>query len=201
MAKRVVKGNTKTVRLPVNMSGIKQAYLKNVDDKDRFPLEGYAALIAIYTTLYFSFYALARRKGSIPERIPLGDLALLGIATHKFSRHITKDLVTSVLRSPFTEFAESTGASELYEKSRGKGFSYAFADLITCQWCLGGWTAMFAGFGLALAPKFTRMAAGIFTIEAAADFLHLSYDIMKNLKTRTALNKPAGKNKQKTHGQ
>lgn len=163
---------------------IKDAYLKKVgpEDRGRFPLEGYAALLSIYTVLYLALYKAAEKKGGIPERIDFRDLALLGLATHKLSRHVTKDLVTSAIRSPFTEFAESTGESELYERSRGKGFTYAFADLITCPWCLGGWIAMLGGFGLALNPKFTRMAAGIFSIEAIADFLHVGYDILKKIK-------------------
>ncbi len=55
------------------------------------------------------------------RRIQLGDLALLSVATHKISRLLAKDPVTSPLRAPFTRFEGTSGPAELKEDVRGVG--------------------------------------------------------------------------------
>jgi hypothetical protein len=96
-------------------------------------LKSYAGLIAAFNTLFAGFLWLIRRRNQrLPERIVTRDLVLLGVATHKVSRLITKDKVTSAVRAPFTEFEGQTGiASEVAEKPRGRGFRYAMGELIT----------------------------------------------------------------------
>jgi hypothetical protein len=97
------------------------------------PLTSYAGLIAAFNGLFAGFlWLLRRRHERLPDRIETRDLVLLGVATHKVSRLITKDKVTSAVRAPFTEFEGQTGiASELSEKPRGQGFRYAMGELVT----------------------------------------------------------------------
>ena len=47
------------------------------------------------------------------------DVVLLRIATHKLSRVVAKDLVTSPFRAPFVRFETSAGAGEVEEEARG----------------------------------------------------------------------------------
>jgi hypothetical protein len=63
------------------------------------PLGGYAALIGAFATLAAGFGAWLRASGrDLPERMPPGDLALITVATHKASRLVAKDRVTSSVR-------------------------------------------------------------------------------------------------------
>jgi hypothetical protein len=63
----------------------------------------------------------AHRSGrELPERLGARDLLLAGIATHKLSRLITKDKITSAVRAPFTRFQEKAGHGELDEAARGR---------------------------------------------------------------------------------
>ena len=69
------------------------------------PLGGYAALMAAYATATAGFGTWFRASGrKLPERVDPGDLALVAVATHKLSRIVTKDRVTSTVRAPFTRF-------------------------------------------------------------------------------------------------
>ncbi len=141
------------------------------------PVGAYALLLALYPAVFGVMLAAARRRSaSAPERASLQDIALLGIATHKLARLITKDWVTSPIRAPFTRYKGSIGAGEVKESSRGTGLQRALGDLFTCPWCMGGWVAGLLGLGYFLQPRLVRMVATVFTIEAIADFLHLGYD-------------------------
>ena len=64
-----------------------------------------------------------RRAGRpLPERVPVGDLALLAVGTYKLSRLIAKDRITSFFRAPFTRYKGSSDRpSEVSEEPRGEG--------------------------------------------------------------------------------
>src|SRR5919198_4954718 len=121
-------------------------------NKDLMPLGGYAALMGGYNLALAGFliWAGGRRRRLIPERFRAGDLLLLGVATHKLTRLIGKDFVTSPLRAPFVEFKGSSIAGEVTEKSRGRGLRRAIGDLLTCEFCLAPWVAgaLFGGYAL-----------------------------------------------------
>ncbi len=86
--------------------------------------------------------ALAERSGRrIPERVGVGDLVLMGVATHKLSRLITKDRVTSFARAPFTRYEEPAGHGEIEEHARGTGMRRAVGQLLTCPYCISQWVA------------------------------------------------------------
>lgn len=92
------------------------------------PLASYAVLTALFNAIFASFLLSVKRTGrTLPERVALSDLLLLGVATHKLSRLITKDFVTSWLRAPFTRFSGSAGDGELEEEVRGKGMRHAIS--------------------------------------------------------------------------
>jgi Protein of unknown function (DUF1360) len=98
------------------------------------PLGGYATLMALFGVLVGGFSAWIKGSGrALPERVSLGDLALVTVATHKASRLITKDRVTSTVRAPFTCYEEDGGPSE---RARGRGVRRAVGELIVCPYCL-----------------------------------------------------------------
>jgi len=150
------------------------------NDEER-PLAGYAGLVGLFNAIGLaSIVALRRDSGTLPERIPLGDLALLSTATFKLSRLLGKDKVTSFLRAPFTEFQEGAGHGEVEEQPRGRGLRLAVGELLVCPYCLDQWVATGFVLGFLASPKATRLAAGALSIVALADALQIAYKAAEN---------------------
>jgi hypothetical protein len=140
------------------------------------PLRDYAGLTAAFNVAMIAGLAVAERSGRrIPERVGAGDILLVGVATHKLSRLITKDRVTSFLRAPFARYEEPAGHGELEEHARGTGMRRAVGQLITCPYCIGQWVAGGFTLGLVAAPRPTRLAAAMFAALAISDALQLAY--------------------------
>jgi hypothetical protein len=147
------------------------------------PLPEYALTMGVYSGLVSALSAIARMRGRrLPDRPSLADTVLLAIATHKASRLLAKDPVTSPLRAPFTVFRGQSGESELAEKPR-PGRREAFGELISCPFCVDQWLATVGAFGLVLAPRATRFAANVFAIRAGADVLQFGYDWLQRAAT------------------
>jgi hypothetical protein len=141
-----------------------------------FPVESYTVTMAVYVlTAGILGVAARRRRGSLPERLAWADLALAGLATHKLSRLVAKDPVTSPLRAPFTRLRGTSGPKELQEEVRGRGARKAIGELLTCPFCVGQWVATGFVFGLVVAPRGTRVVASVFSTVAVADFLQFAY--------------------------
>ena|SRR5437868_3095919 len=151
--------------------------------EEEMPLAGYATLLGVYNAAFAAMLLAAKNSGrDLPKKVHPADLLLMGIATHKLTRLITKDWVTAPLRAPFTEYKESAGGGEVVEKSRGHGLQRAIGDLVTCQWCSAPWVAAGLGFGFVFAPRVTRFVSGVFTAVAVSDFLQHAYEAAKEKK-------------------
>jgi hypothetical protein len=139
------------------------------------PLGGYAALMGVYgAAVAAGAVALRRRRWPLPEVRPV-DVVLVGIATHKLARRVTKDSVTSPLRAPFTRYEGRSGPGELQEGVRGSGVRKAVGELVSCPFCISQWMATGFTFGLVVAPRATRWTASVFASLALADFLQFAY--------------------------
>ena len=97
------------------------------------------------------------------------------MASHKLSRLIAKDKVTSPLRAPFTELEGKGGPAELEETSRGEGARKAIGELLVCPYCLGLWVAAAFSIGLVFTPRLTRLLAAVFSALTISDFLQIAY--------------------------
>jgi len=140
------------------------------------PLGGYAVLMAAFAAAAGAFAAWLRSSGrELPERVPAGDLALMTVATHKASRLIAKDRVTSTIRAPFTRYEDDAGPSEVSEEARGRGLKRAIGELIICPYCLGLWVAGAFAAGFVVAPRPTRWAAATLSALFGADVMQLAY--------------------------
>lgn len=140
------------------------------------PLASYGALTALFGAGVVAATVANRRAGNrLPERIGAGDIVLIGVATHKVSRLLTRDKVTSFLRAPFTRFREPAGHGEVEEAPRGSGLQLAVGELLVCPYCLAQWVA--AGFvaGYVAAPRQTRAVASVYAAETISDFLQAGY--------------------------
>lgn len=145
---------------------------------DGKPLAGYAILLALFSGLATGF-AMTFRERDLPERIAAGDLALLGIATHKLSRLVAKDKVTAPWRAPFTRYVESEGGGEVLEKTRGTGLRAAIGELANCPYCVGPWVAAGLVTCFVLRPRLTRLLSCLLASVAASHFLHHAYAMLK----------------------
>jgi hypothetical protein len=144
------------------------------------PLRGYLAVIGAYSAAVGALAGLSRLTGRRPpERVPVADTVMLALATHKLSRLLAKDTVTSPLRAPFTRFEGPAGESEVNEEVRGDHLHHAVGELVTCPFCLAVWTATGLTAGLVFAPRLTRLVNAAASALAGADFLHLAYDAAK----------------------
>ena len=151
------------------------------------PLRGYLLTMAAYAGLAGTLAGLARLTGrTAPERISGLDVVLISCATHKVSRLLAKDSVTSPLRAPFTRYREPSGDAELGEEVRGTGLRHSIGELVSCPFCLSVWVATGFAAGLVFAPRFTRLAAATFTAVAVSDALQLGYAAAQQLPRRAA---------------
>ena len=86
------------------------------------PLGGYLGALVTFVIAVGTATAVGRaRKVPLPERLAVQDVVMLCVATHKASRLLAKESITSPLRAPFTEYLKPTGEAELNEAVRGQG--------------------------------------------------------------------------------
>ena len=151
----------------------------NESEEDR-PLTSYAQIIVTFGAQFGAFLLAVRAtRRPLPERIEPADILLLGTATHKLSRLLAKDAVTSAVRAPFTRFEGPAGAGEINEGTRGTGHRHALGELLTCPFCLAQWVAAFFTYGIVFVPRLTRLVAGMFAMVTLSDFLQFAYDAVK----------------------
>jgi hypothetical protein len=140
------------------------------------PLAGYLQLLSVYAGGTATAAAAGRVLGrSVPQRIGVWDVAQLAITTHKVSRIVAKDPVTSPFRAPFTRYKGPSSSGELSEEVRGHGLAHSVGELVTCPMCLAQWVATAFAAGLVLAPGTTRLAMAVFTAVGGSDFLQHLY--------------------------
>ena len=140
------------------------------------PLGGYLVLSAGFATAFTGALTAAHRHaGEFPERVEISDIVLMGVATHKVTRLLAKDRVTSFLRAPFAQYQDRAGHGELEEKARGRGLRLATGELLICPYCLAQWVVGGFAVGTVAAPRLTRLLAAMWTAEAISDFAQLAY--------------------------
>ena len=170
-------------RLSERLRRIEESY---APDEQR-PLRGYLRTMAGYGASVVALAAVAKATGRrMPPRQSAGDVVLVSIATHKLSRLIAKESVTSPLRAPFTRYQAPADVAELKEevKNTDDPTRHALGELVSCPFCLAVWVATGLTAGLVLVPRFTRLVATTFTAVAASDFLQLAYTAGKNVAER-----------------
>ncbi|HEY3556123.1 MAG TPA: DUF1360 domain-containing protein [Kribbella sp.] len=140
------------------------------------PLGGYAAAMTLFAGLVGAAGAVAALRGTEGRRISPYDLLLMTAGTHKLSRLVSKDAVTSPLRMPFTRYRETGGPAEVMEEAREEGqLRHAIGELVSCPFCLSVWVATGFSIGFLFAPRFTRVVASALTAVAGSDYLQLIY--------------------------
>lgn len=149
-------------------------------DQDR-PLRGYVMTLTAYSAVVGAVTAAVRLTGrEVPSGFSPADVTLGALATHKLSRMLAKDPVTSPLRAPFTSYQGSSGPAELHEDARGEGGRKAVGELVTCPFCTGVWVATGLAAGLIFFPRGARVARDTLAMLAGADLLQFTHAVLKN---------------------
>jgi hypothetical protein len=169
------------------MNSLLKSVTQGYHAKKTMPLGSYAVLALVFNGLLISVLRTRpadKSEAASDSPSQLWDFLILGAATHKLSRLITKDFVTSPFRAPFTHFQENAGSGETEEESRGDGMRRAVGDLLTCTYCAGPWVAMGLSYGMKKWPSESRRAMTLFSAVALSDFMHVIYEGTRAKKDR-----------------
>lgn len=151
--------------------------MSGYDPDGRVNLRGFSASMATYAAATGALVAAARAAGEdLPSRFEPLDLVAGGVATHKFTRLLSKGAVTSPVRAPFTRFEAAAGSSEHVESPSDESTArHTIGELLTCPFCLGVWIGKAYVATLALAPRAARVWVALGTVTAVSDFLQHGY--------------------------
>lgn len=109
--------------------------------RDPHRIVGYLGMLSLFGGALASAVAVGRAQGKeLPERYGVQDLVVGALATHKFTRLVAKDGVTTPLRAPVTEFEENAGSAEVNESPKEGHLQHVPGEILTCPFCLApGW--------------------------------------------------------------
>ncbi len=102
---------------------------------------------------------------------------VLGAATFKASRTISRDEVTSFIREPFVEGEAHEGAEDPLETG---DLRQAVGELVTCSRCVGTWVAAGLASTQILAPRFGRILTWSLAAAGVNDFLQAGFSALTN---------------------
>jgi hypothetical protein len=155
---------------------VTEPYAGYAPPREQPPFAAYATFATAFHAAMAGAVAAAKRSGrELPEQVAPGDIVLIGAASYKLSRLISKKKVTAFVRAPFTELEGSGGPAELDERPRGGGLRRAMGELLVCPYCLGLWASGAFHAGLLFAPRATRFSASVLAAMTISDFLQIAY--------------------------
>ena len=107
------------------------------------------------------------------------NLAILTLASFRFTRLIMYDEITSFIRAPFlainTEYDDNMEITHNIE-IKGSGLRYWIGTLLTCYWCTGIWSSIIAVYLYCYIP-FAFPLLLMFAIAGAAAIIETYLDI------------------------
>jgi hypothetical protein len=141
------------------------------------PHAAYAGIMGTFAAGLAGAGLLAKALGRDPQEHRPIDLAMLGLATFKASRTISRDEVTSFLRDPFVEGEAHEGGEDPVETG---DLRQAIGELVTCSRCIGTWVAAGLTTTQVIAPRFGRMLTWTLAAAGANDYLQAAFAALTN---------------------
>jgi len=138
----------------------------------RPPYNAYAGIMGTFVGGLALAGALARLLDRDPRDHNALDLTVLGLATFKAARTISRDEVTSFIREPFVEGEAHDGGEEPIESG---DIRQAIGELVTCSRCIGTWVAAGLGTTQILAPRFGRILTWTLAAAGLNDWLQAGF--------------------------
>jgi hypothetical protein len=144
-----------------------------VDERSsRPPYGAYAGIMSLFAGGLAAAGALAQLLDREPRENTALDLVVLGAATFKASRTISRDEVTSFLREPFVQGEAHEGGEEPVESG---DVQQAIGELVTCSRCIGTWVAAGLAGTQVLAPRFGRLLSWSLAAAGINDWLQAGF--------------------------
>ena len=151
------------------------------------PYAAYAGIMSTFVGGLAAAGGVAKLLDRDPREHTALDLVLLGLATFKASRTVSRDHVTSFLREPFVAGNAREGADEPVETGDVR---QAIGELVTCSRCIGTWIAAALTGTEMLAPRFGRVLTWTLATAGANDVLQAGFSLLTHganeLEQRTA---------------
>ena len=138
----------------------------------RPPYRAYAGIMGTFIGGIAAAGTLARLLDRDPRSHGPLDLAVLGAATFKASRTISRDEVTSFIRDPFVQGEAHEGDEEPLGTA---DLRQAVGELVTCSRCVGTWVAAGLASTQILAPRFGRILTWSLAAAGVNDFLQAGF--------------------------
>ena len=136
------------------------------------PYAAYAGIMSAFVGALAVSGALARLLGRDPREHSALDLTVLGLATFKASRTISRDEVTSFIREPFVAGRAKEGAEDPVESG---DLRQAIGELVTCSRCIGTWVAAGLTGTQIIAPQFGRLLSWTLATAGVNDVLQAGF--------------------------
>lgn len=136
------------------------------------PYAAYAGIMGTFMTGLAAAGGIAKLLGRDPREHRALDLAVLGLATFKAARTLTRDEVTSFIREPFVEGEAKEGGEEPVPTG---DLRQAVGELVTCSRCAGTWVAAGLSATQIIAPQFGRLLTWTLATAGANDFLQAAF--------------------------
>jgi hypothetical protein len=138
----------------------------------RAPHSAYAAIMGTFVTGLAGAGLLAKALGRDPQEHRPIDVAMLGLATFKAARTVSRDQVTSFIRDPFVEEDAHDGGEEPVHTG---DIRQAIGELVTCSRCVGTWVAAGLTTTQVIAPRFGRILTWTLAAAGTNDFLQAGF--------------------------
>jgi hypothetical protein len=138
----------------------------------RRPYGAYAGITGAFVGGLAVAGALAHLLDRDPREQDVLDLLVLGAATFKTARTITRDDVASFIREPFVEGEAGHGDEHPVETG---DFRQAIGELVTCSRCVGTWVAGGLATTQILAPRFGRILTWTLAAAGLNDWLQAGF--------------------------
>lgn len=144
--------------------------------------EAYLGLMSCFAGGLILYGAARRRNDHIERPLSWSDMLLLGVATHKISRIIAQDRVTSPIRAPFEENGHEPEAVSpvLVTHPVLQSFRNSVGELLTCPYCLAPWVSLTLHLTHFRFPQLSREVGSIFAVVSISDFINRAYGKMEH---------------------
>jgi hypothetical protein len=136
------------------------------------PHRAYAEIMGTFVGGLALAGALAHLLDRDPRDHDTLDLVVLGLASFKAARTISRDEVTSFIREPFVEGEAHEGGEDPIETG---DMRQAIGELVTCSRCIGTWVAAGLGTTQILAPRFGRILTWTLAAAGVNDWLQAGF--------------------------
>lgn len=141
----------------------------------RPPYTTYAGIMGTFVGGLALAGAVAHLLDRNPRDNDLLDLTVLGLATFKAARTVSRDEVTSFIREPFVAGEAHEGGEAPVETG---DLRQAIGELVTCSRCIGTWIAAGLGTTQLLTPRFGRILTWSLAAAGVNDWLQAGFSAL-----------------------